>query len=111
MGLSPDPTLNRRFYNPRIAALLLLGLALLGVFVLRLWDVQIVHGDEYHTQADQNRLRLESVAAPRGIIYDRTGVPLARNAPNFQVQIIPANLPDDAAAERRVLERLAALLD
>jgi penicillin-binding protein 2 len=109
--MTTDPTLNRRFYNPRIAALLLLGLAMLGVFVLRLWDVQIVHGDEYRAQADQNRLRLEAVAAPRGIIYDRAGVPLVRNAPNFQVQIIPANLPDDEPAERRVLERLAVLLD
>ena len=92
--MTTDPTLNRRFYNPRIAALLLLGLAMLGVFVLRLWDVQIVHGDEYRAHADSNRLRLESVAAPRGIIYDRTGLPLVRNAPNFQVQIIPAYLPD-----------------
>ncbi|HZY42716.1 MAG TPA: penicillin-binding protein 2, partial [Anaerolineae bacterium] len=93
--MTTDPALNRRFYNPRLAALLVLGVAMLGVFVLRLWDVQIVRGDEYRTQADQNRLRLEAVAAPRGIIYDRTGVPLVRNAPNFQVQIIPANLPDD----------------
>lgn len=109
--MTTDPALNRRFYNPRLAALLVLGVAMLGVFVLRLWDVQIVRGDEYRTQADQNRLRLEAVAAPRGIIYDRTGVPLVRNAPNFQVQIIPANLPDDEQEERRVFERLSQLLD
>ena len=88
--MTTDPSLNRRFYNPRIAALLLLGLAMLGLFVLRLWDVQIVRGEEYRTRADNNRLRLESVAAPRGIIYDRTGEPMVRNAPNFQIQIIPA---------------------
>ena len=109
--MTTDPTLNRRFYNPRIAALLLLGLAMLGVFVLRLWDVQIVRGNEFRAAADSNRLRLEAVVAPRGIIYDRAGVPLARNAPNFQVQIIPANLPDDETEERRVFERLAVLLN
>ena len=108
--MSTDPNLNRRFYNPRIAALLLLGLAMLGVFVLRLWDVQIVRGDEYRSRADNNRLRLESVAAPRGIIYDRNGEPMVRNAPNFQVQIVPAYLPDDEQDERRVFERLGALL-
>ena len=108
--MTTDPTLNRRFYNPRIAALLLLGVALLGVFVLRLWDVQIVHGKDYRARADSNRLRQESVAAPRGIIYDRTGLPMVRNAPNFQVQIVPAYLPDDKQDERREFERLSALL-
>lgn len=83
---------------------------MLGLFVLRLWDVQIVRGEDYRTRADNNRLRLESVAAPRGIIYDRTGEPMVRNAPNFQIQIIPAYLPDDEQEERRVFERLAALL-
>jgi penicillin-binding protein 2 len=109
--MTTDPELNRRFYNSRIAVLLLLGVAMLGVFVLRLWDAQIVHGGEYRAKAVSNRLRLEPLAAPRGIIYDRTGVPLVRNAPNFQAQIIPANLPDDEQAERRVFERLAVLLD
>ena len=108
--MTTDPNLNRRFYNPRIAALLLLGLAMLGVFVLRLWDVQIVRGEQYRADADANRLRLESVAAPRGVIYDRTGLPLVRNAPNFQVQIIPAYLPDNQQDEQRVFERLSALL-
>jgi penicillin-binding protein 2 len=108
--MTTDPTQNRRFYNPRIAVLLLLGLVVLGLFVLRLWDVQIVRGEQFRADADANRLRLESVAAPRGIIYDRTGLPLVRNAPNFQVQIIPAYLPDNVQDERRVFDRLSELL-
>ena len=86
----------RLFANPRILILLSLALIVLGLFVLRLWDLQIVHGAEYRNRAANNRIREESIAAPRGIIYDRTGVPLVVNAPNFAVQIVPAYLPDGA---------------
>ena len=84
---------------------------MLGVFVLRLWDLQIVHGGEYTSKSAVNRLREEALPAPRGIIYDRTGQPLVVNAPRFEVQVVPAYLPDDPAAEQQVLARLSQLLN
>jgi penicillin-binding protein 2 len=101
----------RIFANPRILILLSTALLVLGLFVLRLWDLQIVRGAEYTNRAANNRLREEAVDAPRGIIYDRNGQPLVVNSPNFQVQIIPAYLPDDAKAEHEVFERLSRLLN
>jgi penicillin-binding protein 2 len=101
----------RLFANPRILILLGLATLVLGLFVLRLWDLQIVHGAEYRNRAVNNRLREESIAAPRGIIYDHTGKPLVVNAPNFAVQIVPAYLPDTAADETKVYQRLAHLLN
>jgi penicillin-binding protein 2 len=56
------------------------------------------------------------VAAPRGVIYDRNGVILARNRPSFTVALVPADLPGDSddsqegAAEAAVLDRLLAIL-
>jgi penicillin-binding protein 2 len=101
----------RIFANPRILILLSAALVVLGLFVLRLWDLQIVRGAEYLNRAANNRLREEALDAPRGIIYDRTGKPLVVNAPNFEVQIIPAYLPEDEKAERAVYERLSQLLN
>ena len=101
----------RIFANPRILILLSAALLVLGLFVLRLWDLQVVRGAEYRNQAVSNRLREEALPAPRGIIYDRTGQSLVVNAPNFEVQIIPAYLPEDPQAERAVLERLSQLLN
>jgi penicillin-binding protein 2 len=109
--MSAESASRRRFYNPRIAALLAIALVVLGLFVLRLWDVQVVHSGSFRAQADSNRFRLEAIDAPRGIIYDRNGTPLVRNAPDFQVQIIPAYLPDDPDAEMKVYQRLSQLLD
>lgn len=91
--------------------MLSIALVVQGLFVLRLWDLQIVHGAEYRNRAVNNRMREESIAAPRGIIYDRAGVPLVVNAPNFAVQIVPAYLPDDAQSETKVYQRLSQLLN
>jgi len=101
----------RIFANPRILILLSAALVVLGLFVLRLWDLQIIRGAEYLNRAANNRLREEAISAPRGIIYDRTGQPLVVNAPNFEVQIIPAYLPEDQQAERAVFQRLSQLLN
>lgn len=101
----------RLFANPRILILLSISALVLGLFVLRLWDLQIVHGAEYRNRAVNNRLREESIAAPRGIIYDRTGQSLVVNAPNFAVQIVPAYLPDEPADETKVYQRLSQLLN
>src|SRR5262249_38678208 len=49
--------------------------------------------------------------APRGIIYDSRGVPLAINEPAFDVVIVPANLPDDEARVEAIYVRLAQLLN
>ncbi len=91
--------------------LLVASLAILALFVLRLWDLQIVRGADFRALADQNRFRLETVDAPRGIIYDRNGTPLVRNAPSFEIQIIPAYLPDDPAAEHAVFQYLSGMLN
>lgn len=86
-------------------------LLLLALLALRLWDVQILSGDYYRRLADQNRYRLVTIPALRGVIYDRTGVLLARNVPRFQVSLIPAYLPEDEGARQAILWRLARLLD
>jgi len=87
--------------------LILALVALVG----QLWRLQIVRGDYYQEAADVNRFRLEESPAPRGIIYDRRGYILARNMPHVKVSVIPAYLPEDSAERRRLLYRLADLLD
>lgn len=106
-----NTTNRQRFSNPRIVILLIGSLAIFGLFVLRLWDLQIVRGADFRAQADNNRFRLETVDAPRGVIYDRNGTPLVHNAPSFEIQIIPAYLPDDPVAEHAIFQRLADLLN
>ena len=49
------------------------------LLLLRAGDLQIVHGASYAKQALENQLSQKIVFADRGIITDRTGMPLAFN--------------------------------
>jgi penicillin-binding protein 2 len=85
------------------------------VLIARLYQLQILEGNTYQVQADNNRLRFIEVAPPRGVIYDRNGEILARNRPSFVIALVPAELPDDlfetdADEEVLAIERLLRVL-
>ena len=76
----------------RIAAFAAVICVALLALVARLAQVQIAHGAEYRAAAKANQVRLIPVAAPRGIIYDRTGKVLVRNRPSFVVALVPSEV-------------------
>jgi penicillin-binding protein 2 len=80
------------------------------VFVARLFTLQILNGKTYTLQAESNRSATISVAAPRGIIYDRNGILLARNTASYSIVITPAYLPDDDGDIQRIYRELSALI-
>jgi len=98
-------------YQMRIIAYGLFILLAFALLVMRLYQLQIVRGDEFRLWADKNRFRLVSLEASRGIVYDRQGNLLVRNVPSFTVTLMPAYLPDDPAAEKAILQKLGELLD
>lgn len=67
-------------------------IALFFILTIRIWQLQILQGNEYRKLSEENRLRIVRVAAPRGIIYDRTGIPLVKNTPYYFVSVSPQNL-------------------
>lgn len=56
------------------------------LLVIRLFCLQILKGSDFLTIADENRIRMEKIPAPRGIIYDRQEKALVRNIPVYQVK-------------------------
>lgn len=72
------------------------ALVLLFFFLgLRLYDLQIVQGEDYRQRADDNRFDLVEMPALRGVMYDRNGVILTRNQPSFELGLVPEDLPFD----------------
>jgi penicillin-binding protein 2 len=96
--------------SPRLLALYGVVGLIMAAFVLRLWHMQVARADYYRNLADSNRLRLVTLDAPRGILYDRNGALLARNVPTYDVTIVPAYLPDEPDGELQVYRRLGELL-
>jgi penicillin-binding protein 2 len=60
-------------------------LALLGICVVRLYNIQVIHGDYYHERAINQRLRTLPIPAPRGAILDRNGKVLVDSRPVYDV--------------------------
>ena len=60
-------------------------LILLGVLCLRLYKLQIIDGKRYAEVAENQRIRLLPIPAPRGVIFDRNGIPLVNSRPIYSV--------------------------
>jgi penicillin-binding protein 2 len=63
--------------------------AVFGLLAGRLYQLQIVDGDRYLAQAEENRISLRLFAPPRARIFDRFGVALAGSRRNYRVLIVP----------------------
>ena len=86
-------------------------LAVFLLFSLRLYQLQLINQEDALLRADENRLSELPLGAPRGVIFDRFGEPLALNVPAFNVTIVPAALPGEEEADLEIFTRLSALVD
>ncbi len=93
----------------RTAVLGGLAVALFGVLFFRLWDLQVLSGEEYLAEAKNNRTREFKVIAPRGDILDRDGNVLVDNRTSLALQLNMQKLPADPAEEKAMLTRLGKL--
>ncbi len=55
-----------------------------AILFLRLFYLQIIQGTRFRYLSNNNRIRTVIVHAPRGVIFDRFGVPLVFNIPGFR---------------------------
>lgn len=78
-----------------------------GVGLLsRLYYLQFVKGDEFTTEAEGNRIKVQLLVPPRGEMIDRTGILLAGNDINYRL-LLERDRPDIALA---TLDKLVRML-
>lgn len=77
---------------------LTLGL-ITAVLCGQLLRLQIVQGEKYRAMADGNRLRIQTILAPRGYIVDNHDEVIARNSASFSLVVTPIDLPAERADE------------
>lgn len=87
--LSSPPMLTDKKISDKTRVISFIILILFSVLLLRLWQLQILQGTEFRKISESNRLRIIGVPAPRGIIFDRNGIPLVKNTPYFCASVIP----------------------
>jgi penicillin-binding protein 2 len=90
----------------RLRTLSVITVAAFLVLIGQLWYLQVLEGSRLGDLADRNRARVRPLAAARGIVSDRNGVPLVDVRPTFAVSVVPREVED----RQTVLARLSILL-
>ena len=96
-------------YNLRIALFFLFIVFL--ILAGRIFFLQIIQGETYRDLAEGNRIRLQTIKANRGIIYDINGQQMVRNVPSFSVQFISPDLPKDKIELNIILSEIAKITE
>ncbi|MFA5070148.1 MAG: penicillin-binding protein 2 [Patescibacteria group bacterium] len=77
----------------------------------RLYSLQIVNGAEYRQRSENNRIKIETVKALRGLIYDRNNDALVTNSPQFTLYFIPSELSDKPENLLAAAQTLSNIID
>lgn len=93
----------------RLNILLGVMIFIFAVLTIGLSALQIVKGDEYEKLAEENRIRLISITAPRGIFKDRHGRELVNNRPSFTVSYM--SVKTEESEQEEVFKTLRDILE
>jgi penicillin-binding protein 2 len=80
--------------NKRLLFVTIFVFAAFSALILRLWFLQVVNGESYKTQSENNSIHVEEIPPFRGLILDRNGEPLVDNVPSFNLYIRPDEIKD-----------------
>ncbi|HEX9208190.1 MAG TPA: penicillin-binding protein 2 [Steroidobacteraceae bacterium] len=107
-----DHVAEQRMFGRRVVAASFIIFLLLGALGTRLFYLQIVRHDYFSELSQGNRIRIDPLPPPRGLILDRHGEPLALNRPAYQLELIREQTPDlDGTLARLVALQLLAQED
>ena len=79
----------------------------IGGLAYRMRDLQVTQSSQYRLLSDENRIRDRLILPERGLIFDRNGLPLAENLPNYRIVMIR----EQAGDVRAVLGQLARIIE
>ena len=99
----------RDLYQLRLRLVIAMTLVLVcfGVLVARFVYLQVYRYEDFHAQAEDNRIALVPAPPGRGLIFDRNGVLLAENVSAYTLEIAPkgaAKLEETIAALSGIVE-------
>ncbi len=98
----------RAVFERQFRLVVLFALAVFSIYVFQLWYLQVAKGHYYRERSENNRIRTVSIRSPRGIVFDRNGVPLVENRPAFHLMLVREDIKDSETLEN-VLQAVSSL--
>lgn len=86
----------------------------LSILAARLWQLQVLRGEQYYRASEDQRLVRIPISGARGDILDRNGIPLATNRLVFTVSLLRETheeLLEPSEESAAMISRFAQLLD
>ena len=80
--------------NRRLMSIGIIAFVLIGSLIIRLWDLQVIHGEDFRRRSETNRIETKVVPGLRGKILDRDGRLLAGTRAAFHLALIVRSVPD-----------------
>ena len=105
--MSSVTNIQNKIRQGRILPFVILVGVIFLIYLIRLFNYQIITGDDWLAEAEENRLQEINLAPARGVIFDRNRTILARNVPSYNVIVTAAYLPDDIGAIQNIIRDLA----
>jgi penicillin-binding protein 2 len=84
----------QRLFLSRIIAAAIIVLLLAGLLVTRLVQLQILDYERFSELSRGNRFRIDPLPPTRGLIFDRNGLVIAENRPNWELVAIGEEIDD-----------------
>ncbi len=109
VGLSiKDPNREKELFASRAIVLFVIILVLASLLILRFVQLQVWEHEAYQTRSDQNRIHLQPLAPPRGLIFDRNGELLADNRDISSLSLVTERI-DNLAVTLGRLSRIVSV--
>lgn len=105
-----DNFVNLSISKYKINAILVLVILTMALLLSRVAYLQIMRGNYYRSVAEGNRIRIETIKAVRGLIYDKNNKPLVENIPNFTVTFTKGDLPKNEQELDVLITNLSEIL-
>ena len=89
-----DHHAEQQLFEQRALVAAIVMLLALGSVIARLVWLQVVRYDYFADLSQGNRIKIEPIPPNRGLILDRNGLPLATNAPSYQLELTREQVED-----------------
>ena len=105
-----DPNKEKELIVGRAIAFFVVAVLCVCILVARFVQLQIYEHERYQSRSDKNRIQVQPLAPPRGLIYDTNGILLADNRPSSALGIV-VERTDELDAVIAELREIIALSD